>query len=110
MSFRNEIRAKTPGLPTGLYWGIYPGDERNGGWKIDLWAVGQEELNRLLTVSAALKTRLSAAARAAILQIKSQCWQDPQYRKTFSSMDIYHAVLDHGISDYLAFRKYLNRS
>jgi hypothetical protein len=30
MSFRNELKAKTKGLPTGLYWGIYLGKERAG--------------------------------------------------------------------------------
>jgi hypothetical protein len=30
MSFRNELIAKTKGLPTGLYWGIYFGNERAG--------------------------------------------------------------------------------
>ena len=27
MSFRNERIAKTPGLPPGLYWGVYLGNE-----------------------------------------------------------------------------------
>src|SRR5688500_8193348 len=37
MSFRNELIAKTKGLPNGLYWGVYLGDERSGAWKIDIW-------------------------------------------------------------------------
>src|SRR5437868_8420542 len=28
MSFRNELAGKTQGLPSGLYWGIYLGNER----------------------------------------------------------------------------------
>src|SRR4051794_17411125 len=39
MSFRNELLAKTKGLPSGLYWGVYLGNERAGAWKIDIWAV-----------------------------------------------------------------------
>jgi hypothetical protein len=39
MSFRNELLAKTKGLPAGWYWGVYLGNERAGGWKIDIWAV-----------------------------------------------------------------------
>ena len=30
MSFRNERMAGTKGLPVGLYWGIYLGDEKKG--------------------------------------------------------------------------------
>src|SRR5262245_35172030 len=37
MSFRNERIAKTKGLPVGLYWGVYLGDEKKGAWKIDIW-------------------------------------------------------------------------
>src|SRR5215210_9334931 len=37
MHFRDESIVATAGLPRGLYWGIYLGDERAGAWKIDLW-------------------------------------------------------------------------
>ena len=47
MSFRNELIAKTPGLPAGLYWGIYLGDERQGAWKVDMWAANSTEFKRL---------------------------------------------------------------
>src|ERR1051326_8117974 len=48
MSFRNEIIAKTKGLPNGLNWGIYLGNERAGAWKIDIWLVKESECIRLL--------------------------------------------------------------
>src|SRR5437762_7876552 len=36
MHYRDETIVATEGLPRGLYWGIYLGDERNGAWKIDI--------------------------------------------------------------------------
>ena len=33
MSYRNERIGKTQGLPNGLYWGTYLGNERAGAWK-----------------------------------------------------------------------------
>ncbi len=39
MRFRNERRAQTPGLPVGLYWGVYLEPAESDGWKIDLWAI-----------------------------------------------------------------------
>src|SRR5689334_17744917 len=42
MSFRNERLARTQGLPPGLYWGIYLGDEKAGAWKIDIWAMNED--------------------------------------------------------------------
>ena len=107
MSFRNERIARTKGLPNGLYWGIYLGNERAGSWKIDIWAVDTKELESLLEYRNKIKNRLTETTRKRILDIKSQCWQNPKYRKSFTSTDIYDAVLDDGISCYDEFQLYL---
>ena len=106
MSFRNETIAKTPGLPEGLYWGIYLGNERKGAWKIDIWAVLTAECKRLLDYCAAIQGKLNEQKATQILAIKSRCWQDPEYRRSYSSMDIYTAVLDEGIRDMEGFERY----
>jgi hypothetical protein len=109
MSFRNETRAKTAGLPNGLYWGVYLGDERNGAWKIDIWMMNNEECKKNLEYCDNLEERLTFENRETILLIKSACWQNPMYRRSFSSADIYKAVLDHGIKDLFSFQKYLTQ-
>jgi hypothetical protein len=109
MSFRNELIARTEGLPQGLYWGIYLGDERAGGWKIDLWAIDREQFLVLDEFCRDIERKLTASARLKILQIKSQCWMKPGYRRTFSSRDIYQAVLAEGIDNLDAFDAYLQR-
>jgi len=38
-----------------------------------------------------------------IVAIKSACWQHPQYRRGFTSADVYAAVLDRGVRDVDAF-------
>jgi hypothetical protein len=108
MQFRNERLAKTPGLPYGLYWGVYLGDERAGAWKLDVWAVSSGECDRLVKYCATVREQLDDVSRAAILSIKSQCWQDPEYRKTYSSAHIYDAVLKGGVRDLQGFWDYLN--
>jgi hypothetical protein len=107
MSFRNELLAKTKGLPAGWYWGVYLGDERAGDWKIDIWAVDASECQRLLRYCADIKQKLTRAAAEKILDIKSRCWQDPQYRRSYSSADIYDAVLEKNVADIEGFRTYL---
>src|SRR2546421_4696272 len=92
MSYRNERLARSKGLPNGLYWGIYLGDERKGAWKIDIWAVEPPELQDLLNYCSDLKTKLTPETRNKILEIKSQCWKNPEYRRSFQSTDIYKAV------------------
>lgn len=105
MHFRNELIAKTPGLPLGLYWGVYLGNERTGAWKIDIWYMRSVECKRLLEYCAVLKEKVTPEAAVDIMNIKSQCWSDPQYRKSYTSSDIYQAVLERGIRTFEDFRK-----
>jgi hypothetical protein len=109
MSFRNEILKGTEGLPNGLYWGIYLGDERNGAWKIDVWAINKAECNKLLNFCADIEKKLTPQTAANIMDIKSQCWKDPNYRRSYTSMDIYDAVLMEGVANIQAFKHYLRK-
>lgn len=107
MSYRNERVGKTKGLPDGLYWGAYLGNERAGAWKIDVWAVNTAECKRLLNYCEDIRRQLTPEASLHILNIKSQCWQDPGYRKSYTSMDIYKAVLEKDIITIEGFKNYL---
>lgn len=109
MSFRNEKIAKTPGLPDGLYWGVYLGNERAGAWKIDIWAMDKEECKRRLDYCNELSEKISDADRLKILEIKSKCWTDPLYRRSYSSSDIYSAVLQDRIENFEQFRTWLQK-
>lgn len=109
MSFRNERIAKTPGLPNGLYWGIYLGNERAGAWKIDVWGMDKGECQQRLEYCNDLLKRISDPDRLKILEIKSKCWQDTMYRRSYSSSDIYAAVLDKGVDNFEQFRKWLQK-
>ena len=107
MSFRNETIAKTKGLPNGMYWGTYLGDERNGDWKIDVWAVTAAECQRLLKYCTLIKNKLTPVNSLQILYIKSKSWKNSQFRRSFVSTDIYNAVLERGITDMEEFEEYL---
>jgi hypothetical protein len=107
MSYRNERKAETHGLPKGLYWGIYLGDERSGAWKIDIWTMKSPELQQRIKFCTDIKGRLTEETRKAIMEIKSECWKNPGYRRSFLSTDIYRAVLDHGIGGMTDFQNYL---
>lgn len=104
MSNRNERITQTKGLPFGLYWGVYFGNERQGAWKIDIWAVDQKECRRLLKFCDDIAAKLTPLSKQIILTIKSVCWQDPEYRRSYTSTDIYEAVLDKGITTLEEFR------
>jgi hypothetical protein len=103
MHLRDERIVATDGLPRGLYWGIYLGDERAGAWKIDVWATDRAGLDSSLQFAQRIAARLDSETRGAILRIKAQCWRHPEYRRGFSSADVYAAVLDRGIRTPEAF-------
>ena len=107
MSFRNELIAKTKGLPLGLYWGIYLGDEKKGSWKIDLWGLSSKECEQRLEFCSRIAERITPHLRMKILEIKSRCWMDPLYRKFYTSNDIYTAVLEKHVHDVESFKLYL---
>jgi hypothetical protein len=107
MHYRDETVAQTPGLPAGLYWGVYLGDERKGAWKIDIWSVDRQQADATEARARRLQAALSPDVRRAIIAIKAQVWSDPGYRRTFSSQDIYDAVLSFGVRDLEGFREFL---
>lgn len=107
MHHRDETVVRTRGLPPGLYWGVYLGDERDGAWKIDIWMSDADAFESPRAFGAAIAARMSEPARRAILEIKAACWRHPEYRRGFTSSDIYSAVLDHGIVDADGFWTYL---
>src|SRR5438874_1091255 len=82
-------------------------NERDGAWKIDIWVVDKIECERLLNYCTNIQNKLTPEKSFHILDIKSQCWKDPEYRRSYSSTDIYDAVLERGITTINAFREYL---
>jgi hypothetical protein len=107
MHYRDETIVATEGLPRGLYWGVYLGDERDGAWKIDIWITDRNGFEPTRVYGERIRERLSDATRSIIFQVKSECWRHPKYRREFSSGDIYSAVLDHGVVDIDGFWRYL---
>jgi hypothetical protein len=107
MQFRDETVGGTEGLPSGLYWGVYLGNERAGGCKLDIWATDARGLDRVHAYCRGIERRLSEQSRDIIMAIKAECWQHPEYRRSFGSGDIYEAVLEHDIRDVRAFWEHL---
>src|SRR5262245_10078654 len=107
MHYRDQTKVVTEGLPAGFYWGVYLGDERKGAWKIDIWLTNSEGFRAVSEYGERISKRLTDATRRAILDIKTACWKHPQYRKGFSSTDIYDAVLDNRITNVEEFWRFL---
>ena len=103
MHFRDETRVATEGLPRGLYWGVYLGDERAGAWKIDVWLTDRAGFEPTRKFGERLASRLTDENRKVIVSIKEASWRHPEYRRGFTSSDIYSAVLERGVRDVAGF-------
>jgi hypothetical protein len=107
MHYRNEFISKTPGLPSGLYWGVYVTLPELPEWKIDIWAMDSHQLEQYKKEFDVLKSRISVDARPAILTIKNHFCHHPEHRRGFTSMDIYNCVIDKGIRSIEEFSQWL---
>lgn len=109
MHFRDETRGPSEGLPRGLYWGVYLSDGVLAPWKVDLWAVYEQELDRLVEYQSWVAARLTRDSRVKILEIKAAVHQHPEYRRSFGAKDVYDAVLKGGVLDVGGFWDHLRK-
>jgi len=110
MHFRDETVVQTEGLPKGLYWGVHVPGLAGTAWKIDIWAVENRELNRLLEYQSWVAEKLSPDSRKMILQIKAVVHKHPEYRRSFGAKDIYEAVLNGRASNADEFWDHLRKA
>ncbi len=76
-------------------------------WKIDISFWLGEDVHAE-PVYDMLEQKLTPETRLAILYIKDVWWRQPSYRQEVSSVDIYDAVLLHGIRTLDQFDQYLS--
>lgn len=94
--------------PRSMYIGVKYEDEEKQIWKIDIRLLGKEFVTTD-AVEELIKTA-TEEHRKIILKIKSQVHDNPKYHKTFSSLDIYEAVIKQNISDLNGFHNYLDKN
>ncbi len=97
------------GLPRDerYYFAFYYREEEGVEWKIDVSFWLQDVPRDGPGQLAAMAQRLTEETRLAILWIKDVWHQLPTYRRDVSSMDIYDAVLEHGVRTPAGFDAYL---
>ncbi len=89
------------------YYALFYQSDGGHEWKIDIsiWIADPPHVERLPPSS--LIARLNDETRLAILWIKDHWFARPEYRMTVYSVDIYDAVLDHGVRTPEEFAAYL---
>ena len=103
---RDMIEKNRP--PSMYIGGKYQADERTI-WKLDIRFVSEQHAIAQKYIDH-ISSELTDDRRRAILSIKHVVAQDPRYRTEISSVDIYDAVLNKGITDLEGFREQLRKS
>jgi len=109
---------ETPQDP-GLYWGLRVADPKRSEpapkghpsvWKLDLWRIRPADFEHNKRQCERWLSLMTEQARANIIAIKQALCYEPEYRRTVLSVHIYEAVLEHGVQDLAAFRKWWEES
>ena len=112
LDYRNETGRLAPPELRGYgryYFVAHHKTETGDEWKIDisLWSPGSPP--GPLAHAQELRRRLTPETRLAILWIKDVWHRVPSYPDLVSGMDIYDAVLEHGVGTPEQFGRYLRR-
>jgi hypothetical protein len=112
LDYRNETGQLTPPELQGYgryYFVAHHETKRGDEWKIDVSLWSPEAPPGLLAHAEDLRMRLTPETRIAILWIKDVWHRVPSYPYQVSGMDVYDAVLEHGVRTPEKFGKYLRR-
>ncbi len=95
----------SPDFPNGYYWGIRYRAETGREWKLDLWFLPDGLPRQEATL---MGRRLTPEDRLAILSLKEIWHRLPSYNRGVVSIDVYDAVLHHGVRTKTEFARYLH--
>ena len=112
LDYRNEIGELAPQELKGYgryYFVARHETEAGDEWKIDVSLWSPEAPPRPSAHAEELRRRLTPETRLAILWIKDVWHQVPSYPDRVSGMDVYEAVLEHGVRTPEQFGRYLRR-
>ncbi|MBO0812060.1 MAG: hypothetical protein J2P23_08425 [Microlunatus sp.] len=96
-------------LPRGIYLG--PDPEFLGvRWQVDVWFIDEDQAEERRRLTETIRDRMNDGTRRTIQQIKQIAAASDRYHRGVSSVDIYRAVLDEGVTSMDGFVTYLART
>lgn len=105
----DERQTTKPDIPRGIYIGpdVMHGDVT---WQVDIWIINRDEASKRHQFVNGIAAMLNNANRSTILQLKQTIAASDKYHRGISSVDIYTAVLDQGVTDMAGFEAYLQQT
>jgi hypothetical protein len=109
LQFWNEAGTFMPeGLDEGYYWGVHYVAEDGEPWKLDAWFWRSDAPASDVDHAEMMRRRLTPETRRAILWIKDLARTPSAFGpEPVRGIDVYEAVLDHGVRTPAAFAAYL---
>ena len=109
LSYDNQTGAFNPGFPLeGYYWGVQYENPVGLAWKLDVWFWPRRAPSEDIQHTQELRRRLTPETRLAILWIKDALHRQRMFSAyRVSSVDIYDAVLKHGVRTPATFGAHL---
>lgn len=98
-----------PHHPKGIYFGLRYLNEDKKLWKFDIWFI-TPDIDNGRSHQQWVAENLTPEFKLAILAIKNAIHDNPKYKKTVFSIDVYDAVIKHGITDLEGFKAHLKES
>ncbi|MBE2201494.1 MAG: hypothetical protein IAE79_22975 [Anaerolinea sp.] len=101
-------KSQTTRLPGGLY--LKPRiryGEWERPWKIDIWSLADEVIDRQMAEIHRFKQTMTAEIRERIIRYKHTILTDSRRTPMYSGYHIYKAFIDEGLTDFQAVTAYL---
>jgi hypothetical protein len=98
-----------PHHPKGIYFGLRYLTGEKKLWKFDIWFI-TKDVDNGRSYQNWVRENLTPEYKLAILTIKNAIHDNPKYKKTVFSTDVYDAVIKHGVTDLEGFKMYLKES
>ncbi len=97
------------GCPKGYFIGFESKIFNEQMWNVDIWFTDRNYINKHQLYMREIKKHLDDNVRKIILNLKKELIKLPVYGHQILSVDIYQAVLYHGIKDMKSFKKWVLR-
>lgn len=98
-----------PHHPKGIYFGLRFLTAEKNIWKVDIWFI-TPDVDNGKSHQKWIFENLTPERKMSILAIKNAIHDNPKYKKTVFSIDVYDAVIKHGITDLEGFKSYLKET
>ena len=101
-------RKKSPKMPTGICLNVdYSVSESSSKWKLDIWSLHPDDLNRDIRLSSKILNNINDDIRYMVLKLKFRFMDNGERVPQLVSYHIYQAIFEHNITSESLIVEYI---